>query len=199
VDEAIHKALAPVAADRFSAMNQLAQAFSASTTATRPSGQVPRPPTAPPRQRSIPVAATTLVLGILIGLGFLFAWRHGRTGTVEATGARRIAVLPFENLGDSADAYFADGMTDEVRGNFPVPALACDRAGSSNEYRRSTKSLQEIGRNRAPSICSTATVRWKSRAVSSGPVSPELLQVEPNAAPTTGGRDSMPCSPTCSR
>jgi serine/threonine-protein kinase len=198
VDEAIHKALAPVAADRFSAMNQLVQAFSASTTATRPSGQVPRPPTAPPRQRSIPVAATTLVLGILIGLGFLFAWRHGRTGTVEATGPRRIAVLPFENLGDSADAYFADGMTDEVRGKLSqVPALAVIARGSSNEYRRSTKSLQEIGRELGAEYLLTATVRWeKSGGVSRVRVSPELLQVEPNAAPTTRWQQGFDASLT---
>ena len=29
---------------------------------------------------------------------------------------RAVAVLPFQNVGDSADAYFADGMTDAVRG-----------------------------------------------------------------------------------
>ena len=28
---------------------------------------------------------------------------------------RVVAVLPFENLGDSADAYFSDGVADEVR------------------------------------------------------------------------------------
>ena len=33
----------------------------------------------------------------------------------RAAAPRVIAVLPFENLGDSADAYFADGITDEVR------------------------------------------------------------------------------------
>jgi len=35
-----------------------------------------------------------------------------------ATSATRLVVLPFENLGDAADAYFADGMADEVRGKW---------------------------------------------------------------------------------
>ncbi len=30
-------------------------------------------------------------------------------------GTRVVAVLPFDNLGDSSDAYFADGVSDEVR------------------------------------------------------------------------------------
>jgi len=198
VDEAVRKALASVAADRFSAMNQLVQALSSSTTVTRPSGSIPRTPAPPPRRRSIPVAAITLVLGVFIGLGLLFAWRHGRGGTVETTGPRRIAVLPFENLGDSADAYFADGITDEVRGKLSqVPALAVIARGSSNEYRGSTKSLQEIGRELGAEYLLTATVRWeKSGGVSRVRVSPELLQVEPNEAPTTRWQQGFDASLT---
>ncbi|HSE68581.1 MAG TPA: protein kinase, partial [Gemmatimonadales bacterium] len=198
VDEAVRKALAPVAADRFSAMNQLVQALSSSTTVTRPSGSVPRTHAPPPRPRSIPVAAITLVLGVFIGLGLLFAWRHSRGGTVEATGPRRIAVLPFENLGDSADAYFADGITDEVRGKLSqVPALAVIARGSSNEYRSSTKSLQDIGRELGAEYLLTATVRWeKSGGVSRVRVSPELLQVEPDAAPTTRWQQGFDASLT---
>ena len=46
-----------------------------------------------------------------------------------------LAVLPFENLGDSADAYFADGVTDEVRGKLAsVPGLEVIARGSSNQY-----------------------------------------------------------------
>ena len=48
VDEAIRKALAPVAADRFSTVNQLAQALpvltGASTVAASPRGRVDRAP-----------------------------------------------------------------------------------------------------------------------------------------------------------
>src|SRR5580765_5299444 len=188
VDEVVRKALASVAADRFSAMNQLVQALSFSTTVTRPSGSVPRTLTPPPRRRSIPVAAITLMLGVFIGLGLLFAWRHGRGGTVEATGPRRIAVLPFENLGDSADAYFADGITDEVRGKLSqVPALAVIARGSSNEYRRSTKTPQQIARELGADYLLTATVQWEKAPgqPSRVRVSPELIRVEPGAAPTT--------------
>ena len=86
----------------------------------------------------MPVAATALVLGILIGLGVLFAWRRsGAVADADRRAAKVLAVLPFENLGDSADAYFADGVTDEVRGKLAgCRGLAVIARGSSNEYRR---------------------------------------------------------------
>jgi TolB-like protein len=61
------------------------------------------------------VAALALVLGLLIGAGVLFAWRRTHPGPATGAADRVVAVLPFENLGDSADAYFADGVADEVR------------------------------------------------------------------------------------
>ena len=36
--------------------------------------------------------------------------------SAAAGGLKRIAVLPFENLGAPEDDYFADGMSDEIRG-----------------------------------------------------------------------------------
>ena len=40
---------------------------------------------------------------------------HARAAPRRRAAPSVVAVLPFENLGDSADAYFADGVTDEVR------------------------------------------------------------------------------------
>ena len=49
-------------------------------------------------------------------LGWACCSRGGASRENGGDGVTRLAVLPFENLGDSADAYFAEGMTDEVRG-----------------------------------------------------------------------------------
>ena len=97
-------------------------------------------------------------------------------------------MLPFENLGDSATEYFADGITDEVRGKLSqVSGLAVIARASSNEYRKTTKAPQEIARELGADYLLTATVRWEKAA--GGPsrvrVSPELIRVEPGAAPTT--------------
>ena len=97
-------------------------------------------------------------------------------------------MLPFENLGDSAEAYFADGMTDEVRGKLSqVSGIAVIARASSNEYRKTTKAPQQIARELGADYLLTATVRWEKAG--GGPsrvrVSPELIRVEPGAAPTT--------------
>ena len=69
------------------------------------------------RARSVPAGLLLIALGILIGLGALFAWTRARRGeTAGVPVLRRVAVLPFENLGEPDQAYFVDGITDEIRG-----------------------------------------------------------------------------------
>ncbi len=175
VDAAIRKALAPVAADRFGALEQFAQALqtSAATEVRRTSGQTPRP------RRRIPIAASSLTLGLLIGLGVLFGWLRHKEGAPGTDGAKRLAVLPFENLGGADDEYFADGVTDEVRGKLTsLPGLQVTARSSSTQYKKSTKSPQEIGRELGVDWLLTGTVRWeKATGGSHVRVSPELIQV----------------------
>jgi TolB-like protein/Tfp pilus assembly protein PilF len=136
----------------------------------------------------MPVLAITLALGFLLGLGVLFAWRHTHAAGEEGTGPKRLAVLPFENLGDSADAYFADGITNEVRGKLSqVSGLGVIARASSNEYRHTAKAPQQIARELGADYLLTATVQWEKApgAPSRVRVSPELIRVEPGAAPTT--------------
>ena len=96
------------------------------------STRVATPQAGRPAARRVPLAAVTLGLGFLVGLGVLFAWRRNHTPGEEGTGPKRLAVLPFENPGDSADAYFADGITNEVRGKLSqVSGLAVIARASS--------------------------------------------------------------------
>ncbi|MEZ0333603.1 MAG: protein kinase, partial [Gemmatimonadales bacterium] len=138
VDLAIQRALAPVAADRFATAAELARALqspgttpgptAATTEVARPSAPAAAgtPPAPDTRRRPVPVLAVTLIAGFLLGLGVLFAWRHSlESGGAAPGGASRVlAVLPFENLGDSTTDYFADGITDAVRGKLSsLPGL----------------------------------------------------------------------------
>ena len=185
VDEAIRKALAPVAADRFATMGEFAQSLQATqtratppATAAAPAGG-PRPASAPAVPRRIPVAALALVLGLLIGAGVLFAWRRNHAD-VPSGDERRVAVLPFQNLGDSADAYFADGITDAVRGKLTaIPGMRVTASNSSGQYRGTTKSPQEIGRELGVDYLLVGKVRWQKSAggASRVQVSPELIRV----------------------
>ena len=107
----------PRAAEFARALQRRRRHVADSAPPRRPRSRHRRPRPRPPERRRLPVAAVTLVLGLphrprrAVRLAAHAPRRRGRSA-----GAKRLAVLPFENLGDSADAYFADGVTDEVRG-----------------------------------------------------------------------------------
>jgi TolB-like protein/Tfp pilus assembly protein PilF len=78
-----------------------------------------------------------------------------------ATPGTRMAVLPFTNLGDAADAYFADGIADEVRGKLSrVNGLTVTASTSTGQYRESSKSPQEIARELSVDYLLVGRVRW---------------------------------------
>ena len=195
VEHAIMRALAPVVADRFPTAAEFARALQANvTTPTVPSASGlasvssrSASPDARPRRR-VPVAPLTLALGFLLGLGVLFAWRRARIGEGEAGGSKVLAVLPFENLGDSADAYFSDGVSDEIRTKLAqVAGIQVIARGSSTEYRKTDKTPQQIARELGADYLLTATVRWdKGReGTSRVRVATELVDVSPGKAPRT--------------
>src|SRR5207237_595359 len=97
-----------------------------------------------PALRRRPLFAMLLV-GFLIGVGVLFAWRRTRAG---AGGAEPVlAVLPFENLGSPEQDYFADGMADEVRGKLAgLAGLQVIGRASSTPFKKTTKPPQQVAR-----------------------------------------------------
>jgi eukaryotic-like serine/threonine-protein kinase len=184
VDHAIRKALAQVPADRFGSAAELARALTApAAAATAPTVTTSPQPTPSPaaarphRHRSV----VLLGLGFLLGLGVLFGWlrRHGN-GPDDIGGVKRLAVLPFDNLGSAEDEYFADGVTDEIRAKLAgVEGLRVTASRSAAEYKKSSKDLATIARELGVDYLLVGKVRWekgdpgKSRVR----VSPELIRV----------------------
>ncbi|HET7599657.1 MAG TPA: hypothetical protein VFK09_05170, partial [Gemmatimonadales bacterium] len=85
-------------------------------------------------------------------------------------------------------AYFAEGVTDEVRTKLAkVRGLQVIARTSSNEYRHTPKRAQEIARDLGADYLLTATVRWEKRGggTSRVRVTPELVDVSPGHAPST--------------
>jgi TolB-like protein/tetratricopeptide (TPR) repeat protein len=116
----------------------------------------------------------------------LFLWNQAKPGgSAPAGGARRVAVLPFENLGAPEDDYFADGIADAIRGKLAgVPGIEVIARGSSNPYKKTTKTPQEIAKELNVRYLLTATVRWqKSGATQRVQVSPELVEIKEGEAP----------------
>ncbi len=91
----------------------------------------PRPPALRSSRRAVLIGGTAAGAALVAGGGWL-AWDRGLLGAGGAP--LSIAVLPFRNLGgDQAQTYFADGLTEEVRGALTrIPALQV-LAGTSSE------------------------------------------------------------------
>ena len=96
---------------------------------------------APPTgKRKVLVAAAAVVVLAVAGV---FLLRRPHRGGGEAGGVKRVAVLPFENLGAPEDDYFADGIADAVRGKLTsLPGLEVIARGSSTPYKKTTKTPQ---------------------------------------------------------
>lgn len=120
--------------------------------------------------------ATLLAITTLVGGGW---WLSSRA-PASARGARpsRLVVLPFENQGPEPESYFTDGMVDEVRGLLTgLPELRVIARTSSEAYRGSRATLQQIGRELRVEYVLTGTVQWQEGAGASRiRVSPELTR-----------------------
>ncbi len=168
--------------NRFQSAKDVAFALSeASTPTTLTSGAQVAP--APTKRKVLIVFAAVVVLAA-IGV-FLLRRPHKAAG--PAAGVKRVAVLPFENLGAPEDDYFADGIADEIRGKLTsLPGLQVIARGSSTPYKKTNKTPKQIAAELNTPYLLTATVRWeKSGGASRVHVSPELVDVTNPDAPTS--------------
>ena len=168
---------------RFQSAKDIAFALSEASSPTVTSGaQLAAPRTG--KSRILIAACAVIAVFAIVGV---FLIRQSHRGASEAGGARRLAVLPFENLGAEEDGYFADGMTDEVRGKLTsLPGVQVIARASSTPYKKTTKTPKEIAQELNVSYLLTATVRWEKTGNSSRVhVTPELVDVTRQDAPTS--------------
>ena len=185
LDAALRRALARVPADRWATAAEFAQALAtAERMGATGAGHV--------IGRRVPTGVALLGLGFLVGIGALFAWRQHESGAAT-TGLVGLAVLPFDNEGDTANAYFADGITDEIRSKLSaLPALRLIASASSNQYRHTSKPQEQVGRELGVRYLLTGRVQWEQGANGTRRVrvSPELVDVRDGAAPETRWQQS---------
>jgi TolB-like protein/DNA-binding winged helix-turn-helix (wHTH) protein len=112
-----------------------------SATTAKAIGRVPR---------SVLVSATIFLLGIVLA-GGLAARYLGKPSIVSVPRHQitSLVVLPFENLSaDKDQAYFADGMTDELIAHLAkIRSLRVISRTSSMEYKGTHKTLSQIARD----------------------------------------------------
>jgi len=163
IDTAIRKQLAPDPANRFPSAAVFAEALERER---------------PGLTRSRLAARIAVTLGILAALGGGLWWAR-RGAEAGGKAVARLAVLPFENVGDAQDEYFADGVADAVRGKLSaLPGLQVIASSSSDQYKRTAKTPQQVGRELGAEYLLVGKVRWQKTGggVSRVQVSPELIQ-----------------------
>ena len=132
-------------------------------------------------------AVSAAIVLVLIMVWRLAPWRIGEAEDQTAR-PNMLAVLPFENLGRPENAYFADGVTEEVRGKLSnLSGLMVIARSSSAQYKQTTKPPQQIARELGVQYLLAGTIRTELGATGKPArvrVSPELIQVV-NGAPVT--------------
>jgi TolB-like protein/Flp pilus assembly protein TadD len=158
---------------RFQSASDIAFALS-EQSGPLPSAAWPAAPTAGKKKLRIAAAS----LAVLVAAGIFLA-RLPRRGPAGTAGIKRVAVLPFENLGPPEDNYFAEGTSDEIRSKLTsLPGVEVIARASSTPYRKTTKTPNQIAQELDVKYLLTATVRWQKAAGSSRViVTPELVEV----------------------
>jgi TolB-like protein/tetratricopeptide (TPR) repeat protein len=172
--------------NRFGTAKDVAFALSESSSPTMAATSGARAVVPAPRRAGLIWIAVAVVVGLAVA-GLILSRRTRTVPVPVASGVKRVAVLPFENLGAPEDDYFADGIADEIRGKLTsLPGVEVIARGSSTPYKKTTKTPKQIAEELNATYLLTATVRWeKGGGASRVHVSPELVDVSRPDAPTS--------------
>ncbi len=176
--QAIARALAKTAADRFGSMEQLIDGLQPGRIS--PAGGVPAalPPRAASRRSAVGIGLTVVAALAAVAI---YGAAHWRRRVVERSAHQiLVAVLPFENLSRPEDEYFADGLTEEIAGRLAgVPELSVIARSSASQYKKTAKTIRQIGAELGVDYLLEGAVRWEKGADGSSRVrvSPRLIRV----------------------
>jgi TolB-like protein/Tfp pilus assembly protein PilF len=173
--ELVMRCLEKRPADRWQSAEEVRQVLEALAT---PSGG-----SAPAATRRTPAVArgrlrtAAWVVGALVLAGVTFAavwWMR------PAASRPTLVVLPFENVGAPADAYFADGLSEEITTRLArVSGLEVIARNSALRFPDSKLSAQDFGKELGTDYVLDGTVRWEHAAAGASKVrvTPALIRV----------------------
>jgi len=178
VDDVVARALAPGVDDRFQSTTALAEALGAAATgrSTTVSGHGRRDR---PVWRGPWVAAAALAVTAGVAAGVV-TLRRASTAAPSVAAVPRgapnagsadpapavpagptLAVLPFQNVGHADDAYFAEGVSDELTSRLTsVAGVRVMSPGSTRQYRNTAKPRAAVGRELGVEYVLDGHVRW---------------------------------------
>jgi serine/threonine-protein kinase len=142
----------------------------------------------PRRSRGWLVGAALGAL-VVVGGAALFVVQQRRQ-EAAADAPTMIAVIPFDNQGPSSDQYFTDGLTDAITNRLAsLHGLGVIDSRSAAQYKGTTKSPKQIGRELGVQYLLQGTVQWATdehgkRQVQ---ISPSLIEVANLTQKPAGG------------
>jgi TolB-like protein/Flp pilus assembly protein TadD len=169
--------------NRFQTAKDVAFALSEAsetTTAVTSGSQV----VVPGRRISAGIVVAALAI---VAVAAVLLLRRPHAAAPSSGGVKRVAVLPFENLGAPEDDYFADGIADQIRGKLTsLPGVEVIARGSSTPYKKTNKTPQDIAKELSANYLLTATVRWeKTGGANRVQVNPELVEIKADGPPAS--------------
>lgn len=117
------------------------------------------------RKRLLLTAAPAMMLllafALLGGINLFRKPSPGPPASSSAIQPKMLAVLPFENLSEQADEYFADGLTEELTSRLSaLHGLGIISSTSTRHYKNTSKTASRIGRELNVDYILEGTIRW---------------------------------------
>lgn len=123
-----------------------------------------------PGTRRWPIAASIAALALIAAAAvaaIAISRRHFASALPPKT--RAVVVVPFDNLGNPTDAYFAEGMSDEIAGQLArIPGLQVIGREGVQSFRGTRRSPRDIARELGAPYVLSGTVRWAHQTTSTG-------------------------------
>src|SRR5467141_1541672 len=141
---------------------------------------VPLPDNVPgTRSRRTLLFALAGAIVVVAALSILVLRRPSPTAPPASDVRKMLVVLPFENLGSADQEYFAEGITEEITSRLSgLSGLGVIARTSAMQYKKSTKSLKQIGEELGVGYILQGTIRWESAdGTSRVRVNPQLISV----------------------
>jgi serine/threonine protein kinase/Flp pilus assembly protein TadD len=155
-------------------INALEEIFGSQSEISKIENQTESQKSSPGKQKILKPVLIGSVVVILIAL-ISFFMILPPDSEVKKTNRKMIVVLPFENLGQIEDNYFADGVTEEITSRLAsVKSLGVISRNSAMQYAKTEKATQVIGEELGVQYLLQGSIRWAS-----GPEGKKRVRITP--------------------
>ena len=128
--------------------------------------------------------APAAVFVLALAAGAIVLVRRSTTTAPERT----VIVVPFDNVGNPADAYFAEGVSDEIASQLArLPGLQVVGRDGVRRFRGSTLSPRDIARQLGGAWVLSGSVRWARDAGNAGVNGAARVRIVPSLVNVTTG------------